>query len=374
MPCDETCERTVDFNFTRSNLIEPDPIYHFANMGWVGFMKLKVADFNNILRVTSANVNLKQEITKPDVIDGRIDPTVYQLGPKLIDGTFSMPLVADNRTGGCPQDITTEASTLLNSIWCWVTARGEQGRLLWSDAELEIRYANHAAYKFSRAIPNTFSLSVVQGDMIKVDIEVYGTNRSRYNDVESSPLITDFLAPARVLTWNDITINGIGGCSRPDILFYSNQVREFKFDINNHAERFLTMNGSLYPMDVNVGKREITGSLKLLGLQDRLREVAETNQNFFTEKNEIRMAMYVGNDTFDPTTSTTTPRDWTADSAPAGNIFAKKLTGVVFQIEEIEMTNSVLETTVNWHAMADDTEEYEAISPSTSCSFPAWEV
>jgi len=86
MPCtaDVICNRSQTATFAQPNFV-PDPSSHFANMGWVGFVKLFIPSLNanNILRATSADINLSQTIDMPNVIDGRIDRTVYQLGPKL---------------------------------------------------------------------------------------------------------------------------------------------------------------------------------------------------------------------------------------------------------------------------------------------------
>lgn len=395
MPCtaDTNCNRPgFDPNSAGPNMLGPSPNQHFANMGWVGFARLIVPGaFNNILRVTGADINLSQEITKPSVIDGRIDPSVYQLGPKIVEGTLNMPLVADvsdptpwaNRTCPNAEDLRSgTAGSVLQSTWCWATARGPQGRLLYSDASLNIRYANHAGFLFDNCIVNTYSITIPQGDMITLDIAVIGRGRTA-SEVGMSggavyaaePEISDFLAPARVLTWNDATVTGIGGCGRGfganKVLFYSNQVREFSFEINNNADRFYSLNGSLFPVDINVAKREITGSLTLLGLQEELRTLAESNQTRFTEKNEIRMAYYIGEDTFSG--GAFSSRDWTGANPVGSPIFDKKFVGVVFQIEEMSMTNEVFETTINWHAMANDQECYEGIYPATSSTFPVWD-
>jgi len=388
---DTICTSTQETNTGRANLIAPDPTGHFANMGWVGYVWFQSNKLgaNNILRVTGADVNLAQEVTKPDVIDGRIDPSVYQLGPKIVEGTLNMPLIADtqdpeNWTGrDCPEieDLTGLAASVLNNVWCWATARGSQGRLLYDDAKLLIRYANHAGFSFDSCVINTYDLNVAQSDMVTTDINVIGRGREQSQTTTGNiqyaeePIITDFLAPARVLTWNDVTVNGIRGCRlNGQNLFFSNQVREFSMSINNNADRFYTLCGSLFPVDVNVGKREITGSLTLMGLQDRLRDLAETNPERFTEKNEIRLAFYLGNDRFAGDAGFT-PRDWTEDTDDAsslGAIWSKRIQGVVFQIEEMSMTNELFETTVAWHAMADDQSGYEAFTPQTSPSFPAW--
>lgn len=391
MPCtpDNICtDISGDQDYTAApNLQAPNSTQHYANMGWVGYMFLRSAKLqaDNILRVTSADVNLKQEITTPDVLDGRIDKTTYQMGPRLVDGSFSMPLVADVQNpddfGGCvnPTDLNV-AGSVLNNLWCWTTARGSHGRLLYDDVRLDVRYANHAAFTYDFCVVNTLSLSVAQSEAVNLDINIIGRSRSRQADPTREPAISTFLSPARVLTWNDVTVNGVGGCGafENSDLFFSNQVREWTMEINNNADRFFTLNGSLYPIDVNVGKREITGSLTLLGLQDRLRLLAESNDDRFTEKNEIRFAFYIGENTdfVSPAGISFASRDWKAGQTnPTGNpIFYRKLVGAVFQIETMGLRNTVFETEVNYLALASDQAAYEAIDPSSSCeSFPAWD-
>ena len=365
---------------------------HYANMGWVGFVLLDVGNGNEtLLRVTTCDVNAKQEVSKPDVIDGRIDPTVYQLGPMIVEGSLSLPLVIDSPApvNSCPEaDNLTTAGAVLTDTWCWATARTDQGRLTYDQAKLQIRYANHVGYTFDTCVVNTYGISVSQGDVVNMDIAIIGRGRipsgktdpfdpQDADTVRSSPALDNFLsgdmlAPARVLLWSDVSVTGIGGCSRDgEILFRSNQVREFNFEINNNADRFYTLCGSLFPIDVNVGKREITGSLTLLGIQEQLRMLAQTNQKRFTEKSEVRMAYYIGDDTY--TGVQFNSRDW-VDTVPPGNpIFERKFVGIVFEIEEISMTNEVLETTVNWHAMGSDQECYQAITPTAAEDFPVWQ-
>lgn len=409
MPCEAYNATTDCFqpsstpDYTYPNRIG-DPAVMYANMGWVGFVKLAVEggaglENANILRVTSADINLSQEITMPDVIDGRIDRTAYQLGPKIVEGTLSMPLIHDtgqNTGTGCPDpsDLTV-AGSLLTNVWCWATARNSHGRLVYDSAVMDIRYANHAAFRFDQCIANTLGLSVAQQDVVTLDIGVIGRGRKPAPGNQSGneiwpmdplgdPRMVDFLSPARVMTWNDVTVNAIGGCYQyagiP--LFYSNQVREWNLEINNNADRFYSLQGSLFPVDINVGKREVTGSLTLMGLADQLRQLSERNPEFFTQKNEMRFAFYVGTDTFGGVGDAFGSRDWLGDtdlpSHPYTNglIFAKKLTGVVFEIETMSMTNDVFETEVNYFALASDQSCFEAFKPATSSfsdqGFPAW--
>ena len=251
MPCtpDSNCEAllSTDQLYTAQPNFTPDPNLHYANMGYVGFVILRSNKLqaSNIIRVYNADINLSQEISKEDVIDGRIDKTVYRLGPKEINGTFSLPVIADVDNpnlfnNGCPtvSDLRSSvAGSILNNLWCWSVARGNHGRLLVDDVRLDVRYANHAAYTFDSCVVNTISMSVSQGESINFDMNVLGRTRQPYTVPWEQPEIDDFLSPARVLTWNDITVNGVAGCrgaaaNDPGFgtgydLFYSNQVRSF---------------------------------------------------------------------------------------------------------------------------------------------------
>ena len=382
--CTNPSNAELDLSSAKENIdfVTGDPAGVFAHMGWVGYANLVIGGLTGnegtILRVTSADINLSQDITTPDVIDGRIDKTVYQLGPKIVEGSLSMPVIADvdpttTGTSGCVnvQDLQTGTSgTLIDHIWCWATARTPHGRLQWADAELQIRYANHSAFRFSKCIANTLSMSVAAEDVVTFDIDVIGEARERYNDPFDNPTISDYLAPARVMTWNDVTITGVGGCDDAK-LFGSAQVTSFDFSINNNSSRYYSLNGQLTPIDINVSKREITGSLTLLGLQEALRLRAENQQNEFTRKDEIRVQLFIGEE------ATSGSRDWFDGGAlpetPPGNpIWWNIFTGVIFKIETMGLSLDVFETTIEWIALANDQQNYLAISPGSSCDFPAW--
>jgi hypothetical protein len=373
-------------------------------MGYVGFVQLQSALLSQklgssvlgqTLRVMSFDVALKQEIQKPPVIDGRIDHTVYRLGPKIIEGTMSMPIIADTfEKDTCPtkaevnsQGESSPAGKMILLLWCWATTRNPEGRMAYDDVNLNVRYANHAAFEYNQCMINSFAMKVAQQEMITLDLNVFGRARAPMNsspEVTASasglPTLTDFLSPARVLTWNDVTVTGITGCSglNPGTpLFYSNTVRNWDLNIVNNLERFFTFNGSLFPADLNAKVRDVTGSLEFMGLNEALRVHTSGNlpteglQSHFTEKNELRFAFYVGDETY-AGGGQYGNRDWT-DVAPVGTpIFYRALKAVVYEIETMSLKNDLYTTTVNYHAMAvDDDGLYEFVDPATSY-FPVW--
>lgn len=382
-----------------------EPTQAFANMGYVGFVQMESPKLSQkiggvlgqTLRVTDFGVQLKQDIDKPNVIDGRIDKTVYRLGPKIIEGTMSMPVIVDTfARDTCPTQASVRAAgenspagRMLLSLWCWATTRDPEGRMAYDDVNLNVRYANHSAFQYYKCMVNDFTIKVAQQDMVSLDMNIFGQARAPMNaspEITSSasglPTLTDFLSPARVLTWNDVTVTGITGCSGLNpgsSLFYSNTVRSWDMKISNDLERFFTFNGSLSPTDINAKVRDVQGSLEFMGLNEALRMHTSGNlqteglQSHFTEKNELRFAFYVGEETY-AGNGQYVSRDW-VDVDPVGSpIFYRKLKAVVFQIEEMTLKNDLYTTTVNYHAMAcDDDGLYEFVDPATSY-FPVWYV
>lgn len=370
----------------------------YANLGYVGFVKLVSGKLMAVvpgiseqtLRVMRASPNMRQDIEKPEVIDGRIDPTVYRVGPKIVEGELEMPIIAETfardtcPTAGSLQGENTPAGRLLQLIWCWATTRDSQGRPYYDDVDAYIRYANHSVFKYTGMTVAEMSMRANAEDILSATLSCYAFGRT---PVGASPgeragasgyPIGDYLSPARVLTWNDVSVTGIragGACASGTdasrILFPSNLVRNWHMRVNNNPMRVYTLNGSLYPADITHGKREVTGSVEILGEIEDLRVLAETNADRFTEKNEIRFAFYVGGDTFSGSQEFR-QRDWLDSGPSVGYIFARKMVGVVFQPEERELSRDVYKTTYNYHAMAqDDDAIYEAFSPGTSF-FPAW--
>lgn len=376
----------------------------WANMGYVGFVQLESALLSQALgqgvlgqtlRVTDFGVGLSQDVDKPDVIDGRIDRTVYRLGPKLVEGSMSMPVIVDTfERDTCPtqEDLAglgedSSAGRLLLMLWCWATTRNPEGRMGYDDVDLNVRYANHAAFKYNRAMVNEFTFRCAQGDMITLDVSVIARARAALNagpevaaSTQGLPAMTDYLSPARVLTWNDVSITGITGCEGIDpgsVLFFSNVIRSWDLTIANNLDRFYTFTGSLFPVDINAGVRDVTGTIEIMGLSENLRQLTSGNgnitglQSHFTEKNELRFAFYIGNDTYSGADQFT-QRDWTGTNPVGLPIFYRRLRAVIFEIEEMSLTNDLYTTSVNYHCLAiDDDGLYEFVSPATSY-FPAW--
>lgn len=318
-----------------------------AYMGFVGFVRFNFDGTEYIIRAKSAEINVKQDITKPDVIDSRYDRTVYQLGPKEIDGSIEFPAVYDAFQAG--------KKNLVQEIFNKAVLRDYSGLL--SNFDVDVKYAasythpNKSEFTYQGCIVNSFNFSVAKQDVVNVRVEVMGINRvdatlacPASGDPGNSFNVNN-VNTARAVTWNDarVEIEGQSGWTG-EKLITGEYVRSFDCTINNNANRFYTLNGQLSPQSVAPTKRDITGKIVLMGRHISLANQGFTNENRSAEDSIIRFG-YV------PKTSTVV--------SGKVNGFGVQLPNVVFQIEEMALTNDIFETTINWHSLPAASQAYD---------------
>lgn len=319
-----------------------------ASMGFVGsvtFANIALVSpatpFNGnvTVRATSADIRANQEITFPNVVDGRIDRSVYQLGARTVQGNISFPLLHEGSTvtSGKTCGTTINHGAL---FWALVSQRDQFGRLQYDSMQVRIRYTDDTAFVYPNCLINSMTMKVQQEGPVDMSMDVMGGANSTDNVRENASDIgsdLDYLAPARVVTWNDFVIKLFGDSG---VVVPGDYIRNFEVTINNNAERFYTMNNRLAPQDIAAKKREINGKLVLMGRHPNLSELAYNNQQRFTSEAKIAFGYRLG--------SAGTP------------VFATVLNGVIFQIEEIAITNDLVETSIPFHAMGDCEAGYEA--------------
>ncbi|MCK5763475.1 MAG: hypothetical protein KAH05_05090 [Clostridiales bacterium] len=297
-----------------------------AYMGYVGFVDIG----GNLLRATSADIALTQEITKPDVVDGRIDKTVYQLGPQEIGGSVAFPAVYDNQGG----------ATVVANMWELACKRTEIGTL--TSVPITIKYAqtgtyNSSTFRYDGCVTNSLQLSVTQSDMMNITMDVVGLTRTgdsaNIEDPKFGVGTPDATDNSRVVTWADSRIEINEGDQRPIGLggtVGGQFVRSFEVNINNNVSRFYTLNKALFAQAVAPAKREVTGNIVFIGRLDGLGELARTNEDYAYENTSINFG-------FKPSIGSSE--------------FIRHLPNVVFQIEEMAITNDLFETTMQWHSL-----------------------
>ncbi len=324
-----------------------------AFMGFVGFVRVQAGTVKGnadgvddtphgsyLIRATSADINLTQEISKPDVIDSRYDRSVYQLGPKLVDGSFAFPAVYEVPTG--------QTETLFEILYRYAVTRDNFGLL--SPFELNVKYAasstlpNEAEFKYTGCIANSWQFSVAQSDVVTCNVDIIGVNRETLGALDpptrsdtacegSSTTETDSIGTTRIVTWNDARVELTGGRLNGSI--GGEYVRSFEANIANDAERYYTLNTKLFVQAIAPRKREITGNVVLIGRHQQLANVALNNELNCTESADIKFGF-------------NTPGTGEGCSSSTFNV---TMPNCVFEIEEMSLTNDLFETTVNWHAL-----------------------
>ena len=319
-----------------------------AYMGFVGFLRFQAGNvllgggstaYNHdamTVRATSADINVSQEVTKPDVIDSRYDRTVYQLGPKLVDGTIAFPAVYDQQGG----------ANIVEALYRYAVTRADLDGLL-SAFNLEVKYAinsdpNESNFIYRGCIANTFQFSVAQEDTVNISVGVIGIERQLATSETSaltngnwSPPTADEISNTRIVTWNDARVEIREGVIRPGIsIIDGDYVRTFECNINNNAERFYTLNKELFPQAIAPTKRDIDGSMEMMGRHKYLAELAWDNQRYCQEDTSIAFG-------FKPQVTL----------AACNSEFTVLLPNIVFEIEEMALTNDLFVTTLNWHCL-----------------------
>ena len=326
-----------------------------AYMGFVGFVRLKsgmitgdVTDGSTvdipvdyIIRARSASINVTQEITAEDVIDSRYDKGVYRLGPKNIDGNLDFPAVYD-RPSGADRGI-------VEILYRYAVTRRSNGSL--NDFNMDVKYApsaslpNQAEFTYKTCIINTWKFSVAQQEIVSCAVDIIGLSRdsalgldapARKDDNVCTPLgdtSNGEIGNTRVVTWNDARIELVNS-AWADVIG-GEYVRSYEVNINNNAERFYTMNANLFAQAIAPRKRDISGTMAIMGRHQILANQAYNNDLRCSESSQVRFGFVTSA---------------TDSSCDTNSGFAVTIPNVVFRIEELSLTNDIFETQVQWIA------------------------
>ena len=299
-----------------------------AYMGFMGYVRFKFPSVNDvIIRATSADLRLSQDITKPDVIDGRFDKTVYQLGPQIVEGSVEYPAIME-RSGRTDPTAQLYRAAIGRDVGIGARAGRLKSTYIF---DTEVMYTTQFAnFKYNQCIVNTWSFKAEQSGIVTINVGLLGRDREQAANTPLTTSSSGFPINARIVTWNDVTV-GITGA----VTVSSEYVRTFEATVNNDAERFYTFNGLLAPQDIAARKRDIDGSIVLLGRHPQLAEQAYTNQDRCYEVSQINFGYQLSRTECNSTFLVTYPN-------------------TIFEIEEMQLSNDIFETTVNWHVLPDD--------------------
>lgn len=277
-------------------------------MGYIG--RVQIGKIGAV-RALSVSLNPKQAITHPDVIDNRIDRTLFQLGPIEVDGDIAIPMIAAPRAGG-----EGGTNTFLTGIWGWTVVRDPQTGNVPGDGEtITLQYSYKYSRQFYNCKANTFEIRATAGDRAESTINVMGTKLDP-GGTSGDPI--DY-APARVLMWSDIAVTGtVVGTD-----LESCQAREFTLTINNNLSRNYTFcrEFGMYASNITAGKRYVNGTFGFQGY-------SPTDNAAFQ------------NVTRDPAD--------TINFDFAG--FSKTAYNVIYEFQVLDFNPGLITSTVNWYA------------------------
>lgn len=300
-----------------------------AFMGYIGFVRFEFPSDQIVVRANSADVRLSQEISRPEVIDGRWDKTVYQLGPKLVEGGVEYPAIMERLGRSDP------AARLYQAAIGREQSGTRAGRLKASNIfNLGVKYTSaQSEFRYKDCVVNSWRFSAAQSDVVTIGVDLIGRTRENANISPLNSSSNGYPSNARIVTWNDVVVEVLGQRGAPNI--DGAYIRNFEANIENNVERYYSFNGSLFPQDIAARKRDISGSMTLMGRHEQLGEHARTNDERCYEDSQIKFGYKLTRDECNST-------------------FLVTLPNIVFEIEELALTNDIFETTVNWHCLPDE--------------------
>jgi hypothetical protein len=281
--------------------------------GIMGFVRLPGA---GLVRVTSFGLKATQEIQSMDTVDATWDYTAYRYGPIKVEGDVALPIPS--------------GENILLDVLDFVSKRSPNTGRLTNAGPIEAAYDHTLAYRYTGCQANTASFSIQAEEAIDLGIGFIGAAR----EIGSVAIdkTSSFFQPRRVLTWDDVTFGGNIGDESATIAD-SCQVRSFNFEINNNVTAFYGLCGDLFTIPENIvaGKREVSGTFEAAWGGGFL------FQNYAYQTNSR------GDDT--------TTDELSLDVRGNGIV---RFPGVIFNMEEINITNDFFVGTQSWRAYGTD--------------------
>lgn len=307
-----------------------------------------------LIRAESCSLKGSQEVTPIEDIDGSVDMTRYRLQPFRAEGDIKFPLDA------APGNMGYEAFARLYSD---AVERSKDGRLKTREVpgsrNVLIRYNSELSYRFLDVAVNKMTLECSAENPLNISASLVARGRegpfngtaaqvgNGLDEVAPSSGRTN-AAPVRVVTYNDVSIDvesaplSGGGIvvNTPPSITRLPLIRSFSVTIDNKVQAVHTLSGTLAAYDLVAAKRSITGQIAFYGRNRDIADYALFNEIGQTSRCNLSFNVRFGNVT--------------------KTLF--KLRGVVFKLEQMDIRNQTLESTMDFMAFGDQEFNYEAIS------------
>lgn len=299
--------------------------------GMMGFLNLGGNQPNiGPLRVTSCGLKAAQEVSAMDTIDGTYDFTAYRLGPVKIEGDVEFP-------------IPSGYDYLLKVLTAGAKRNAQTGLMINDNIDIDARYDYTTSYRYTGCQVNTMSFSVASEEAVSVTMNLIGL--ARVAGVVAPP---NYPSPQRVLTWNEVNVSSLidGAYSKGGVTtINAPQIRNFQFEVNNNITPFFGLGGGvngIFASLLAAGKREITGSMEIAWTGSGMEDYAYM-KNVGTSSSGGGMRLCTTTDTLSMSVTSACAG---GSPTPSGARFY----GIVYNMEDISMTNDFFIGTQSWRA------------------------
>jgi hypothetical protein len=216
-----------------------------AAVGFAGLADI----YGKLVRVTNASIQAAQEITTPDPVSNVPEQPMWHVGPVMVDGSVSFPLVSDIAMSTMFEKATLKRNGQLESA---------DIKLIFPGTPLtpgEVR-------RFTECVTSRLTLSCTAGERIEVEMNVLGKSLADEAGGMDSPNTLDM---TRVLTWDMVEIVGLEDME-------SCLTREFSLELDNDCSHNFTYQSLdedkryVGARSITTGRRAVTGKLGFLGV------------------------------------------------------------------------------------------------------------
>jgi hypothetical protein len=297
-----------------------------AQMGFTGFFQVEIDGIASSTfsrgtstfqpRLASCNLKLQQAVNFPNNVTSAFDRMVATFQTEIIEGDIEYNIIAPQ--GG--NDPTPH-------LWDLAANRNYYGRL--NPCQAYVKYANNdTIFKYVDCFIDKFSFQVRESGKLKVNANMIGMDRKQIFTLNHQEVNN-----TRELTWADAVVT----LFTSDFQVGGEYIRHFDASVSNNCQRYFTGgNKGLKVRDISPRVRDIEGTIGIMGRHIDLANYSINNPNRYKNVASINFG-------YETNCGRVDEAIWTA-----------KIPGVVYMIEELNLSNEIFETIVKWKSAPAD--------------------
>jgi len=222
---------------------------------------------DNPVRCSDFSITPTQAVELPELIQGAVDKTAYQINQRTIEGGMTFPLVAEvgnADTVGTPPGSTSDFTTFdpgIDTIFTNAITNANTATTLYETFEVGSTY--HGIFK--NCMINDISISGEEGGAVTVDSTIWPTHiEGDYDDDDretEGDYPTDYynLQEVEVIMFYNVRINEGNNIELGAWDLAPSLIRNFTINVDNALERNFTYNQSESAHDITRGIRSVSG-------------------------------------------------------------------------------------------------------------------